>query len=36
MKGAYINRGRAVEVSDFVLSDEGHRMQDVIWVGVVH
>jgi retinol dehydrogenase-12 len=35
MKGAYIHRSRAVEVADFVLSDDGRRMQDTIWVGVV-
>lgn len=36
MKGGYVSFGRLVEVADFVLSDEGHRMQDTIWVGVVH
>jgi hypothetical protein len=36
MKAAYVSHGRVEEVSDFVLSDEGHRMQDTIWVGVVH
>jgi retinol dehydrogenase-12 len=36
MRAAFVNRGRIGEVSDFVLSDEGHRMQDTIWVGVVH
>jgi len=36
MKGGFVSRGRVVEVADFVLSDEGHKMQDTIWVGVVH
>jgi retinol dehydrogenase-12 len=36
MKAAYVSHGRIEEVADFVLSDEGHRMQDTIWVGVVH
>ena len=35
MKGAYIHRSCAVEVANFVLSDDGRRMQDTIWVGVV-
>ena len=35
MKGAYVSRGRIVEVSDYVLSDEGHKMQDTIWVGML-
>jgi hypothetical protein len=35
IKGAFIHRSRAEEVDDFVLSDDGRRMQDTIWVGVV-
>ncbi|KAG2354399.1 short-chain dehydrogenase [Suillus spraguei] len=31
MKGGYISRARPVEVSDFVLSEEGHKMQDNVW-----
>ncbi|KAG2354393.1 hypothetical protein BDR07DRAFT_1429577 [Suillus spraguei] len=31
MKGEFISRARPVEVSDFVLSDEGHEMQDHVW-----
>ncbi|KAG2139826.1 uncharacterized protein EDB93DRAFT_691911 [Suillus bovinus] len=31
MKGGFVSRGRLVEVADFVLSDEGHRMQDTVW-----
>ncbi|KAG1750555.1 uncharacterized protein EDB91DRAFT_1108138 [Suillus paluster] len=31
MKGGYVARGRVEEVADFVLSDEGHRMQDAFW-----
>ncbi|KAG2112708.1 uncharacterized protein F5147DRAFT_632379 [Suillus discolor] len=31
MKGGYVSLGRIVEVADFVLSDEGHKMQDTIW-----
>jgi hypothetical protein len=36
MKGGYVSCGHLIEVADFVLSDEGRRMQDIIWVGVVH
>jgi len=36
MKAAFVNRGRIGEVSDFVLSDEGHRMQDTIWNETIH
>ncbi|KAG1730894.1 hypothetical protein EDB19DRAFT_1739666 [Suillus lakei] len=31
MKGGYVSHGRLVEVADFVLSDEGHKMQDTVW-----
>ncbi|KAG2056642.1 short-chain dehydrogenase [Suillus hirtellus] len=31
MKGGYVNLGRIEEVADFVLSDEGHKMQDTFW-----
>ncbi|KAG2112709.1 uncharacterized protein F5147DRAFT_759577 [Suillus discolor] len=31
MKGGYVSLGRIVEVADFVLSDEGHKMQDIVW-----
>ncbi|KAG1763963.1 hypothetical protein EDD22DRAFT_979216 [Suillus occidentalis] len=31
MKGGFVSRARLVEVADFVLSDEGHRMQDAVW-----
>ncbi|KAG2336549.1 short-chain dehydrogenase [Suillus weaverae] len=31
MKGGFVARGRLVEVADFVLSDEGHKMQDTVW-----
>ncbi|KAG2139821.1 uncharacterized protein EDB93DRAFT_1090014 [Suillus bovinus] len=31
MKGGFVNLGRLVELSDFELSDEGHKMQDTIW-----
>ncbi|OAX35509.1 short-chain dehydrogenase [Rhizopogon vinicolor AM-OR11-026] len=31
IRGAYLSRGRVEEVADFVLSDEGHKMQDTIW-----
>ncbi|KAG1738038.1 hypothetical protein EDB19DRAFT_1636601 [Suillus lakei] len=31
MKGGFVNRGQVVEVADFVLSDEGHKMQDTVW-----
>jgi hypothetical protein len=34
MKGGFVSRGRLVEVSDSVLSDEGHGMQDTMWVRV--
>jgi retinol dehydrogenase 12 len=34
MKGGFVSRGRLVEVADFVLSDEGHEMQDTVWVRV--
>jgi retinol dehydrogenase-12 len=34
MKGGFVSDGRLVEVSDFVLSDEGHKLQDTVWVGV--
>ncbi|KAG2344848.1 short-chain dehydrogenase [Suillus weaverae] len=31
VKGGFVNRSRFVEVADFVLSDEGHKMQDTVW-----
>ncbi|KAG2344850.1 hypothetical protein BDR05DRAFT_961263 [Suillus weaverae] len=31
MKGGFVKHGRLVEVADFVLSDEGHKMQDTVW-----
>ncbi|KAG1790429.1 uncharacterized protein HD556DRAFT_1242402 [Suillus plorans] len=31
MKGGFVSRGRLVEIADFVLSDEGHEMQDTVW-----
>ncbi|KIK34450.1 hypothetical protein CY34DRAFT_812909 [Suillus luteus UH-Slu-Lm8-n1] len=31
MKGGFVSYARLVEVTDFVLSDEGHRMQDTVW-----
>ncbi|KAG1738024.1 hypothetical protein EDB19DRAFT_1852582 [Suillus lakei] len=31
MRGGFVSRGRLVEVADFVLSDEGHKMQDTVW-----
>ncbi|KAG1846904.1 short-chain dehydrogenase [Suillus tomentosus] len=31
MKGGFVSLGRIVEVADFVLSDEGHKMQDIVW-----
>ncbi|KAG0701635.1 hypothetical protein DFH29DRAFT_925601 [Suillus ampliporus] len=31
MKGGFVSRSRVVEVADYVLSDEGHKMQDTIW-----
>ncbi|KAG2143726.1 hypothetical protein DEU56DRAFT_248229 [Suillus clintonianus] len=31
MKGGYVSVSRLVEVADFVLSDEGHKMQDAVW-----
>lgn len=34
MKGGFVSHARLVEVADFVLSDEGRRMQDNVWVGV--
>jgi hypothetical protein len=34
MKGGFVSSARLVEVADFVLSNEGHRMQDTVWVGV--
>jgi hypothetical protein len=32
MRGAFISWGRVEEVSDFVLSEEGTKVQDRIWV----
>lgn len=31
MKGGFVSRGRLAEVADFVLSGEGHEMQDTVW-----
>ncbi|KAG1773277.1 hypothetical protein EV702DRAFT_1048358 [Suillus placidus] len=31
MKGGFVKHGRLVEVADFVLSDEGRKMQDNVW-----
>ena len=32
MRGAYIGGSQVVEPSDFVLSDEGHKVQEKTWV----
>ena len=32
MKGAFVNNTDVVEPSDFVLSEEGQKMQDNVWV----
>jgi retinol dehydrogenase-12 len=34
MKGGFVSSGCLIEVTDFIMSDEGHRMQDTVWVGV--
>lgn len=34
MKGAYVNRAAVAEPSDFVMSEEGKKMQDNVWVSV--
>lgn len=31
MKGGFVSHGSLVEVADFVLSDEGRKMQDTVW-----
>ena len=32
LRGAYISLGQISEASDYVLSEEGKRVQDVLWV----
>ena len=34
MKGAFVSKAKVVEPSDFVLSEEGQKMQDNVWVCV--
>lgn len=34
MKGAFVSKAAVVEPSDFVISGEGKKMQDNVWVSV--
>ena len=34
MKGAFVSNAEVVEASDFVIGEEGRRMQDNLWVSV--
>ena len=35
LRGAYVSLSKSVEPSDFVVTDEGGRRQDKLWVGLL-